>query len=554
MPISSSKFRIGLLLDSTIVSKYVFEFIKWAQNHQEIAIVATLCIDRGSQSFLSRQQVWPAAPRASISKLLFRWVCAIERHLLLRNKRHRSHLQEFDASSLLNQITPLDQIKVVELGQAQLDIDVWIVFATDEKISREALDAKFGSLFISQADDRFYRGGPPGFWEVYRREDVTGFTIRHVAPQDHPGDRLSNTSEVLLRGRTTTQFYYLLNQACLFEKSFYYLARIVEKIAQTRQVPKPEDDLPFSGAPRTLPRADQTCIYLLGLLRLLSLKTLQKLRGFDFRWHVGFVFTGWKEAQFWKSGVIKNTPGRYLADPFVITRDGVDFCFVEDYDERAKRARIAVYELAPNGARYVGIAIEERFHLSYPYLFEYQHNLYMCPETSEQREIRIYKCITFPLRWQLQSVIMKDVAAVDTILFEHDDKWWMLTNVDPARWDDYSLELHLFWAQSPLEQSWNSHPLNPLIIDAARGRNGGMVWDGNRLFRIAQGQGFGMYGKRALVNEIVVLNETDYREECIGTISPTFRRGISGTHHLHSNGRVTVFDFADGAHSFNASP
>ena len=148
----------------------------------------------------------------------------------------------------------------------------------------------------------------------------------------------------------------------------------------------------------------------------------------------------------------------------------------------------------------------------------------MCPETSEKREIRIYKCLEFPLRWQLEKVIMKDVAAVDSILFEREGRWWMLTNIDPAQWGDFSMELHLFWANSPLDDHWTPHPLNPLIIDAARGRNGGVVKDGDRLFRVAQGQGFGMYGKRTSVNEIVVLNETEYVEKCICVISPTFRQ------------------------------
>ena len=168
----------------------------------------------------------------------------------------------------------------------------------------------------------------------------------------------------------------------------------------------------------------------------------------------------------------------------------------------------------------------------------------MCPETSENREIRIYECLEFPLRWQLKKVIMKDISAADTILFEKDGKWWMLTNIDPAGWNDFSLELHLFSARSPFDDGWKPHPLNPLIIDAARGRNGGMVKDGDRLFRVAQGQGFGMYGKRTSVNEITLLNDGQYDEKCVCVISPDFKKGLFGTHHLHSNGRVTVVDFA----------
>jgi hypothetical protein len=168
----------------------------------------------------------------------------------------------------------------------------------------------------------------------------------------------------------------------------------------------------------------------------------------------------------------------------------------------------------------------------------------MCPETSESRDIRIYKCLDFPLHWKLEKIIMKDISAADTMLFERGGKWWMLTNVDPAQWGDFSLELCVFSANSPLDEQWRPHPANPLFIDASRGRNGGIVKEGDRLYRVAQGQGFNMYGKRTSVNEIVRLNEEAYEEKCVQVNSPTFRRGISGTHHMHSNGRMTAFDFA----------
>ena len=71
-----------------------------------------------------------------------------------------------------------------------------------------------------------------------------------------------------------------------------------------------------------------------------------------------------------------------------------------------------------------------------------------------------------------------------------------------------------------------------------------MIKDGERLFRVAQGQSFGMYGKRTSVNEIIELNDDHYVEECVGVISPSFRRRVVGTHHLNNSAVITVFDFA----------
>lgn len=271
---------------------------------------------------------------------------------------------------------------------------------------------------------------------------------------------------------------------------------------------------------------------------------MDKIRGYDFRWHVAFVRGNWRDAALWRAVLVENPQGHYLADPFVISRNGGHFCFVEDYDEAIKRAKIVVYKLDEDRAGYVGVALEESFHLSYPYLFQYCGNLYMCPETSANGDIRIYKCVDFPLNWQLEKVIMKDIAAVDSMLFEKDGKWWLLTNTDPAKWNDFSLELRAFSAKSPLEEQWTPHPSNPFLLDASCGRNGGIITEGKRVFRVAQGQGFGSYGKRTSINEIVVLNDNDFVEERVCVISASFGTGISGTHHFNSNGEITVFDFA----------
>jgi hypothetical protein len=41
------------------------------------------------------------------------------------------------------------------------------------------------------------------------------------------------------------------------------------------------------------------------------------------------------------------------------------------------------------------------------------------------------------------------------------------------------------------------------------------------------------------------LSKDDFVEEELFKIEPNFFAGIKGTHHLHSNGRVTVFDFVE---------
>ena len=138
---------------------------------------------------------------------------------------------------------------------------------------------------------------------------------------------------------------------------------------------------------------------------------------------------------------------------------------------------------------------------------------------------------------------MRELSAADTMLFEKDGKWWILTNIDPVKIGDHCAELFIFSSDSPLSEDWKPHPLNPILIDASRARNAGLLKDGDKYFRVSQGQGYDMYGKRSLINEIIELSDSTYVEACAGEITPTFSKGLTGTHHLHSNGKVTAFDF-----------
>ena len=89
----------------------------------------------------------------------------------------------------------------------------------------------------------------------------------------------------------------------------------------------------------------------------------------------------------------------------------------------------------------------------------------MCPETSEMKDIRLYRCLDFPLKWELEKTLIKDVSAVDSNIFEFNEKWWMLTNIDSSNSGEHCSELHLFYS-SDLRANWKPHPLNPIIFDS----------------------------------------------------------------------------------------
>ena len=290
----------------------------------------------------------------------------------------------------------------------------------------------------------------------------------------------------------------------------------------------------------------QTFIYLLKTSKILFEKLFIKFSGRCYRWGIAYQFVdSWRDAELGRSIKIPNPHNHFLADPFVIYRNGSHYCFVEDYDLIKKKGSISVYKLSPGTSCKIGIALIEEFHLSYPYLFEFNDDLYMCPETSEKGEIRLYKCIDFPLKWVFHKTIMKDVSAADTAIFAHEDKWWMFTNLDRSSVGDHSSQLHLYYGPNPLTDDWIPHEKNPVIFDSLKGRNGGLIKDMNSIYRVYQRQGFDFYGEAFGVAKIDKLTTSEYSEKTLFEVEPTFFKDIKGTHTFNFVKGLLVLDYVE---------
>lgn len=405
----------------------------------------------------------------------------------------------------------------------------------------------FGVLSFHHGDNRINRGGPPGYWEVQQGQDATGFIIQRLTEELDGG-------VVLYRGWLQTRSPYLRNQALLLRESLPSMIRLLERLAVDRALPPAEAALPYGYPLLRSPGVADSGRYVLRLGRHLGGKAMRRVTGRRMRWSVAVQARDWRDAVLWRATPVPNPPGRFLADPFLISHEGRVWLFVEDYGYDSGKGEVAVYRLEPpdggGPARIerVGVALDEPFHLSFPFLFRWNGELYLCPETQQAHELRVYRCVEFPLRWALASVLMKDVDIVDSMLFERGGRWWLLGNKAPngadGSRDECFAELHAFHADHPLSQDWTPHPANPLCLDARRARNGGLLSDGDAIFRVAQRYGVDQYGVNATLYRIDRLDENGYAESPVLTLEPTFRQGLAGLHHLHSVGGWTAFDFA----------
>ena len=218
--------------------------------------------------------------------------------------------------------------------------------------------------------------------------------------------------------------------------------------------------------------------------------------------------------------------------------------FVEDYDWIKSKGAIAAYKITNQIPERLGIVLEEPFHLSFPYIFKYKSKLYMLPESADNMDIRIYESLEFPMKWKLKTIVKENVLAADSMIFKYNELWWLFSNINPIGVRDCCSELSIFYADNPIDGKWSPHESNPVIFDPSSARNGGIVFQNNSIYRVGQNQAFGTYGGDGIsVNEIIDLTPNSYQEKNLFKISPSLHPKIRGAHHLHSDGKIAVFDF-----------
>lgn len=168
----------------------------------------------------------------------------------------------------------------------------------------------------------------------------------------------------------------------------------------------------------------------------------------------------------------------------------------------------------------------------------------MLPESAAAGEIRLYRAHDFPNDWRLEQVLMRDVDAADTIVFQKGSRWYMLTNICTAGRADHQSELHLFSATDLLSTEWTPCPHNPIIFDPLRARNAGFFIRDGEFYRVNQVQARGQYGYAFQINHITQITPDHYAERAVICVEPDLAAGMARTHHFHIGSTHTVRDHA----------
>ncbi|ODM05609.1 hypothetical protein [Eisenbergiella tayi] len=106
----------------------------------------------------------------------------------------------------------------------------------------------------------------------------------------------------------------------------------------------------------------------------------------------------------------------WYADPLLFSHTDRECIFMEAFDREAGLGRIAFSENTENGWTVPKVIIEEKFHLSYPMIFQYKQEIYMMPETSTAETVTLYHCVKFPEKWEKQQTFLEGRRIVDIVV------------------------------------------------------------------------------------------------------------------------------------------
>lgn len=340
----------------------------------------------------------------------------------------------------------------------------------------------------------------------------------------------------------TFSFSAARNRQQLLRKMKHVASRAMEQLRRDGEtwldtcppLGKKARELPAPGAAQVLSTAA-------GVSRRIVRRAAEKALNVD-QWFLAYRFQRHDDWDGSLTGFARLMPpkDRFWADPFPIECNGRHYIFFEELPFSTRKGHISVIEVTRDGrcspARKV---LERDYHLSYPFLIELQGELFMVPETLQNRTVECYRCVRFPDEWKLERLLLRDARCADATVHFQDGRWWMFVNIGIEGTEVYD-ELHLFWADR-FEGPWKPHRGNPVKSDVRGARPGGRLFarDG-RLYRPAQICA-PLYGSGLCINEVLQLSTHAFLEQEHRRILPAGER-LLGLHTWNRAGELCVID------------
>ena len=210
----------------------------------------------------------------------------------------------------------------------------------------------------------------------------------------------------------------------------------------------------------------------------------------------------------------------WLADPFFFEREGKVYLFYELFSNIKGRGVIA-FSVLKNGIMSAPkVVLEKEFHLSYPLVFKHDGDIYMLPETCADNKVQLFKAISFPEKWEPSYILLDEVKAVDSTLFDDGNTKWMFSAL-PSNGGGFNKSLMLYRVDG--RGLCLPHVQNP-VASGMDVRPGGNIFKGEngKFYRPSQIAIEECYGSALIFKRIEALSEKEYIETDMRVVKPEF--------------------------------
>ena len=530
IPINKKMIKIGLMINSDEVPLWINLMIEeiLKLNFVKISVIIKDNSKKNIENKLNRKIK---------EKILYNWYLSYEKKRF-RPLKNLNINQKFKKLENINQmeVFPILKNSTCYLSDEEIekiekyDLDL-IIRLGSNKISGKILSiTKFGIWSYYSKNNNLNKIKFSSFWEILKNKSITNVNLYL--------DSDSNNQIISKSIIATDPLYITRNDINKKWKNIELTLNELHRIHQLNKIQIIEEE----EEENLIPNNFQIIQFIINHWKN-YFQIKRKFRNKIEQWGILFDFNKKTFDSVEKSNKIYAPKDRYYADPFIIKKNEDCFVFIEEVIYQQQKGHISYFKIDKNGNYNLPEKIlENKYHMSYPFVFEFEDNYYMIPETSENKSIDLYKCKKFPDQWEFEKTIIKNINAVDSTLLRKDNKWWLFTSIQFME-SSPNDSLSIFYSDDLFSDKWTPLPKNPVVSNVRKSRSAGKIFELNREhYRPAQDCAGG-YGKGIIFNKIITLNESEYYEEEVKSIYSEFDSTIEGIHTFAQCEKLRIFDF-----------